>query len=81
MRTAAERQAEAARHQQMTEQARKPRVMTVELLTIKKMSVVLHTAQGDVTTTYGPNCDSHATSLILQYVQDGKNFSVIQSNW
>jgi hypothetical protein len=48
---------------------------------MRKITVILHTPNGDVRTAYGPNCESHATSLILQYTQEGKNFSVEQSMW
>ena len=71
MRTAQERKAEAARHQQMTEAVVRP----------LKVTVVLHTNEGPVRTAYGPNCEQHATSLVLQYLQDGKNFTVEQSFW
>ena len=89
MRTTAERQAEAARYRQITEAGAvntgRPQVFTVrsleQALALRKVSVVLHTDQGDVTTTYGPGCSEHATSLILQYTQDGKDFSVEQSSW
>jgi hypothetical protein len=46
-----------------------------------KITVVLHTVNGDVRTAYGPNCEQHALSLINQYTLDGKNFSVEQSKW
>ena len=88
MRTTAERQAEAARHRQLTEASAcngQPKVFTVEsldrTLALKHVSVVLHTEAGDVTTSYGPGCSSHAASLVQQYLQDGKNFTVRQSSW
>jgi hypothetical protein len=46
-----------------------------------KIQVILHTVNGDVTTTYGPDCLTHALSLIAQYTTDGKSFSVKQSAW
>ena len=46
-----------------------------------KIQVILHTENGDVVTTYGPDTLSHALSLIEQYATDGKSFSVNQSNW
>ena len=55
--------------------------MVDELCRTRKTSVVLHTTEGPVRTTYGPGCEVHAQSLILQYLQDGKNFSVEQHTW
>ncbi len=43
-----------------------------------EITVILHTAAGDVRTAFGPGCESHAISCITQYTLDGKNFSVEQ---
>ena len=45
------------------------------------ITVILHTAQGDVRTSYGPNQEKHAISLMTQYTLDGKNFSVEQKKF
>ena len=46
-----------------------------------KITVILHTVNGDVRTTYGPDTTEHALSLITQYTLDGKSFSVEQTKW
>jgi hypothetical protein len=43
------------------------------------IEVILHTANGDVVTSYGPDLEIHALTLIRQYFLDGKSFSVKQT--
>lgn len=45
------------------------------------ITVILHTTEGDVRTSYGPNCEQHALSLMKQYTLDGKSFSVEQKKF
>ena len=42
------------------------------------ITVILHTVNGDVRTSYGPGQEQHAISCMTQYTLDGKNFSVEQ---
>lgn len=43
------------------------------------ITVVLHTSNGDVRTAYPPGSEKYAYMHILQYMCDGKSFSVEQS--
>jgi hypothetical protein len=42
------------------------------------ITVILHTAAGDVRTAFGPGQEQHAISCMTQYTLDGKSFSVEQ---
>lgn len=48
-------------------------------MNIAEIQVILHTINGDVTTTYDSDLLTHALSLIRQYAVDGKSFSVNQT--
>jgi hypothetical protein len=45
------------------------------------ITVILHTTEGNVRTSFGPNCEQHAFSLVTQYLNDGKNFSIEQKKF
>lgn len=43
-----------------------------------EIQVILHTINGDVITSFGPDCLEYALDLIRIYTKDGKSFSVKQ---
>lgn len=43
-----------------------------------EITVILHTVNGDVRTSYSPEFKEQALEHIAQYTQDGKSFSVEQ---